>query len=135
MSRGKGKDNSDKVAGFKSLYLVKVNANKTADVTRLPIGSENEDGETYFLVRDHAVKALTSEAYDGESRLIRALVAQNIRAQLKETPEFETVTVNVDVDKMDRDKEPKKEDVVDADADETEEEVEVVPAPAYQASY
>lgn len=101
----RGKGNGKENAIGKDVYLVKVNEDaKTAEVARLPIGVENDEGETFYLVRDHAVKALTGVAFPGNSLLIKALVAQNIRAQFKAAPDFETVTVDLNVDNMDRNK-------------------------------
>lgn len=101
----RGKGNGKENAIGKDVYLVKVDEDtKTAEVARLPIGVENDEGETFYLVRDHAVKALTDVAFPGNSRLIKALVAQNIRAQFKAAPDFETVTVDLNIDNMDRNK-------------------------------
>lgn len=126
--RGNGKDN----AVGKDVYLVKVNEDaKTAEVARLPIGVENDEGETFYLVRNHVVKDLAEVAYPGDSELVRSLAEQNIRGQLSSGSDFETLLVNIDLDKMTRSKVKVKVAKADKneDEDESEEVEEVAPQP------
>lgn len=130
MPRGKSNGSEAKGAG-NSAYLIKVNeAAKTAEVVRLVVGEENERGETLVLKRDHAVKALTDAAFPGKSGFLKARIAQNIRSQLKNAPEFENFLVNIDIETMEsKPGKPQPED--DEDEDEDEEVTEQPSQPAY----
>lgn len=100
MARGKSNGGDGKGASG-SAYLIKVDeVAKTAKIERLVVGQPNEDGETLVLKREHAVDVLVDVAVPGRGGFITAYVAQNIRGQLKDAPEFETFTVNLDIDKM-----------------------------------